>query len=173
MNKSFLAFSLLLSSVAFGAQFEVSGMSVSTSDFKKPTETLGNPYAEVEKKSVDGRCTLKRSDWTGEAWYSLYVYDKNDSDFQGSLAIRPIENGIELIASDDINENCSIAKSEQDGLTKAEVKCHRFGSRETVTISVDKSSIIKEISFSENEAGFGGHSIPAPYIHHKNLNCKF
>ncbi len=162
MKNAFLTLALSISFSALAGQHEVPGFKVSTVDFEGS-----------QKVSQDGRCTLKREDWTGEAWYSLYLYDQRDSNFQGSLAIRNIENGIELIAAEDINENCSIEVTKNGNQKTVTEKCDRFVAHEKISLTTDSEGLIQVIAIEKNEAGIGGHSIPFPYVYNKKITCKF
>ncbi len=158
MNKCLAILSIFVSGMALAAEYDIKDLKISTADF-----------VDNHKVSEDGRCTVKVERWTSSPFASLYIYDRDDNTYQGSISFAETADGVTLIAADEINEHCSLDADKKS----ASITCRGLGFRETVSIKVDKAGLIKEINHLERGAGIAGHSIPFPYIKNKKLNCKF
>lgn len=159
MKSIFVVFAICISGLSMAAEYDVKDLKISTEDF-----------VDNKKISIDGRCTMKMEKWTSSPFTSLYIYDRDDNMYQGSIAFAQIvEGATTVVAADEINENCSLNSDSKN----VDITCRGFGFRETVKLKVNKQGLIKEITHIERGAGIAGHSIPFPYIKNKKLTCKF
>ena len=171
MKFSLMVFCFLLTSVVCAAEFEVEGLLVDTSDFKRPPPQ--NFSRNVFKNSVDEKCRLSYEKFRGESPDMFYLRSKDDVDFFEHFSIEPSSEGSFIRFSGASNNNCRFEMEQDGNLKRISIKCGVFGIHEKLSFAIDENSFIRELSMSSFKAGIGGHGVPIPLVILKKLNCVF